>query len=509
MQKNKITSSISLWRTETHLPTFSSLENDLETDVCVIGAGIAGLTTAYLLSQEGKKVLLIEANTIGSGETGRTTAHFFPPDEWYHNIENTFDIEHSILVADSFSKAVDLVESIIKKEHIECTFERVSGYLYSLSEKEHGEIEEEVNAARRAGVTVQKLEQVPGMNFPTGPCVQYANQAQFHPLKYLAGLANAFIGKGGQIYCDTRALTIDSDHSIQVISTRGGKIRAQAVVVATHTPFNDRVVMHTKQAAYMTYVIGIRVPKGSIPHILMWDTGDPYYYLRLETPEFDTNYDILVVGGRDHKVGQDLHPEHRYEEIEQWVRERFPMAQSVEYRWSGEIMEPGDGLAFLGHNPMDERNVYIITGDSGNGMTHCTIGAMIVTDLIMERPNPWASIYDPKRLLIHGISDFVSEQANTLAQYTDWLKGGEVTDIKDIPKGQGAVVQDGVRRIAVYKDDQGELYVLSAKCPHLGCIVHFNSAEGSWDCPCHGSRFDVTGEILHGPASIPLPKLHV
>lgn len=498
-------SSVSLWQATTKLPTFPPLENDIETEVCVIGGGIAGLTTAYLLSEEGKKVLLIEAKTIGAGETGRTTAHFFPPDEWYHTIENTFGIDHSILVAESFSKAVDLVESIIDKEHIECSFERLNGYLYSLSDKELNAIDKEFEAARRAGITVQKLEEVPGISFATGPCVKYFDQAQFHPLKYLNGLTQAFIENGGIIHCDTRALKIYGDNSMQVVSTNGGEVRTKAVVVATNTPFNDTVVMHTKQAAYMTYVIGLRVPKGSIPRVLMWDTGDPYYYLRLETPDFKTDYEILVVGGRDHRVGQDLHPEHRYEEIEQWVRERFPMVQSVEYQWSGEIMEPVDGLAFLGRNPMDDNNVFVITGDSGNGMTHCTIGAMIVNDLIMERSNPWTSIYNPQRTIIHGISDFVSEQTNTLTQYSDWLKGGEVAAINDIPLGQGAIVQIGVRKIAVFKDEQGKLHPLSPKCPHLGCIVHFNSAERSWDCPCHGSRFDTDGEVLHGPASTSLP----
>lgn len=507
MPNNINNSSISLWQASTTIPIFPTLENDSETDVCVIGAGIAGLTTAYLLSKQGKKVLLIEARNIGAGETGRTTAHFFPPDEWYHSVENSFGVDHSILVAESFSKAVDLVESIIKTEHIECSFKRLNGYLYSLFEKENKEIDEELNAARRAGVTVQKLEQVPGVNFATGPCIQYSNQAQFHPLNYLKGLSNAIIRNGGRIYCGTRALTIDSDKSIQIVSTTSKKIRAKAIVVATNTPFNDTVVMHTKQSAYMTYVVGIRVPRGSVPHILLWDTGDPYYYLRLESPEYDADYEILVVGGRDHKVGQDLHPEHRYEEIEQWIREHFPMAETVEYRWSGEIMEPADGMAFLGRNPMDDNNIYIITGDSGNGMTHCTIGAMIVTDLIMERSNPWASIYDPKRAVIHGISDFISEQANTLMQYSDWVKGGDVDTINDIPRGQGAIVQNGAHKIAVYKDFQGKLHGLSPTCPHLGCIVHFNSAEHSWDCPCHGSRFNIKGEILHGPAASPLKIL--
>jgi nitrite reductase/ring-hydroxylating ferredoxin subunit len=262
--------------------------------------------------------------------------------------------------------------------------------------------------------------------------------------------------------------------------------------------------MHTKQAAYRTYVVGIAVPKGSVPRILLWDTGDPYYYIRLETAGAPEGKEVLVVGGADHKVGQDDHPEHRYAEIERWARDRYPMAGEVLYQWSGEVMEPADGPAFLGLNPMDEKNVYIITGDSGNGMTHCTIGGMLVTDLILGRDNPWAELYDPARKVVHGMSDFVSEQANTLAKYGEWAKGGDVDSVRQIPAGQGAIVNQGLHKLAVYRDEAGALHALSAKCTHLGCVVHFNSAERSWDCPCHGSRFDTAGTVLHGPAATPL-----
>lgn len=502
--KNLNGASISIWQATTSLPIFAALTSDTKTEVCVIGAGIAGLTTAYLLSEQGKKVILIDAFAIGAGETGRTTAHFFPPDEWYSNIETSFGAEKTASIADSFASAVDMVESIIQKEHIDCAFERLDGYLYSFAENDFNEIDKEYDAARRAGIAVEKLDQIPDISFATGQCVKYPNQAQFHPLKYLSGLAKAFVDHGGIIHCNTRALKIEGNDVLQTVTTSGGNITAQSVVVATNTPFNDLVVMHTKQAAYRTYVIGLRIPKGSVPRLLMWDIGHPYYYVRVETPEAWTEHDILLVGGGDHKVGQDTHSEDRYDEIEQWARKRFPMTQSLEYQWSGEVMEPADGPAFLGRNPMDEDNIYVITGDSGNGMTHCTIGAMIVNDLILGRKNSWASIYNPARKVIHGISDFVSEQVNTLVQYTDWVKGGEVASMEDIQVGEGAIVQDGIHKLAVYRDDCGKLHTVSAVCTHLGCIVHFNVGERSWDCPCHGSRFDMNGEVLHGPAATPL-----
>lgn len=496
--------SKSVWMDTASVPEFAPLPGDTFATVCIIGAGLAGLSCAYLLSRQGKDVVLIDALGVGGGETGRTTAHFFPPDEWYADIEEGFGQDHARLVADSFSRATDLVESIIQQENIACQFQRLDGYLYALPENGFKQLDKEYAAAQRAGVEVARLDKVPGLSFDTGPCLRYASQAQFHPLKYLSGLAQAVSAAGSKIFGATRALSIEGDATLQVVTTERGNIRAKSVVVATNTPFNDRVVMHTKQAAYHTYVIGIRVPKDSVPRLLLWDTGDPYYYVRLATPDPAAEHDILIVGGADHKVGQDKHPQHRYDEIERWVRERFPMAQSVDYRWSGEVMEPADGPAYLGRNPMDDDNVYIITGDSGNGMTHCTIGAMLVTDLIMGRSNPWAALYDPARKVRHGMADFISEQANTLSQYGQWVTGGEVASPLEIAAGEGAIVRDGARKLAVHRDQDGSLHAVSAKCTHLGCVVHWNSAERSWDCPCHGSRFDVSGAVLHGPAATAL-----
>lgn len=501
MQTTTNGASASIWHATTEVPSCMPLNGNVVTDVCVIGAGIAGLTTAYLLSSHGRKVTLIDAAGIGAGETGRTTAHLSPPDEWYAGIEESFGAARTALVANAFASAIDMVQSIIAKEDISCEFERLDGYLYALPGNGFQNLDKELDAARRAGVNAERLPRVPGIPFDTGPCIRYANQAQFHPLKYLNGLARGLVKNGGVIYGGTRAERIDDG---QIVLTDRGEIRAGSVVVATNTPFNNRVVMHTKQAAYRTYVIGVAVPKGSLPHILLWDTGDPYYYVRLETAGAPEGSEVLVVGGADHKVGQDPHPEHRYGELERWVRERFPMAGAVLYQWSGEVMEPSDGLAFLGRNPMDEKNVYLITGDSGNGMMHCTIGGMLITDLILGKENRWAELYDPSRKMLHGVPDFVSEQANTLAQYGDWAKGGEVESVQQIPPGQGAILNQGMQKIAVYRDPQNGLHALSAACTHLACVVHFNSAETSWDCPCHGSRFDTTGAVLHGPAVSPL-----
>jgi len=496
--------SISVWMATANVPVFSALAGYVDTDVCVIGAGIGGLTCAYLLSQEGKEVVLIDAMEIGSGETGRTTAHFFPPDKRYFELERAFGADHARLVADSFHQATDLVEAITRNEAIECEFERLDGYLFSATRADTEILVRESQAARSAGAVVSMVERVPGLSFDSGPCLRFRNQAQFHPLKYLSGLARAFTASGGRIFTQTRAIDVAGDSTMREVQTHGGKIRAKAVVIATNTPFNDRVVVHAKQAGYRTYVVGLRVPKDSVPRVLMWDTGDPYHYIRLQTPSGHAGHDILLVGGADHKVGQDEHPEHRYDELESWARERYPMSGPVEFKWSGEVMEPADGVAFLGCNPMDAGNVYVITGDSGNGMTHCTVGAMLITDLIMGRANPWTAVYDPSRKPLHGVAEFAREQANSLSQYRDWLTGGEVESAREVAPGEGAIMRQGTKKLAVYRNHDGGLQVLSAACTHLGCVVAWNSAEKSWDCPCHASRFDVNGEILHGPAMKPL-----
>jgi Rieske Fe-S protein len=286
-----------------------------------------------------------------------------------------------------------------------------------------------------------------------------------------------------------------------VETTSGHTVECDAVVVATNTPINDVVTMHTKQAPYTTYGIGARVPRGSIKRALYWDTLDPYHYVRLASSKND-GYEILIVGGEDHKTGQADDGAERFARLEAWARERFPSILSVDFRWSGQVMEPVDGVAFIGRNPGDDANVYIATGDSGMGMTHGTIAGMLITDLIMGRDSPWTTLYDPSRKMLRGITEYASENVNVAAQYaTDYVSGGDVQSVDDIPLGEGAVIRQGLKKIAVYRDEQGTRHQLSAVCTHLGCIVSWNSTEKTWDCPCHGSRFAKDGRVINGPAN--------
>ncbi len=403
MQATHNHSTSSVWLDTSSMPAFAPLDSDTRADVCVIGAGIAGLSTAYMLLREGKSVLVIDSVGIGAGETGRSTAHMFPPDERFSELERGFGTEKAALVADSYRRATDCIESIIRVEQIDCEFERLDGYLFNPHGQWNAVLDSEYAVTTRLGLDVRRFERVPGLQFDTGPCLRFARQAQFHPLKYLAGLARAIVTLGGRIHDHTRALDVGGDAGLQIVKTEQGAIRAGAVVIATNVPFIERFVKRGMQQSFHSYVIGLRVPKDALPRALLWDTGKPYYYVRLTSASAGANYELLVVGGQDHDSAREMREQHhRYDEIEAWARARFPIAGQVEYRWSGRVMEPCDGLALLGRNPMDESNVYLITGDSGNGMTHCTAGAILVADLILGRANRWSALYSPAREPFHG-----------------------------------------------------------------------------------------------------------
>jgi glycine/D-amino acid oxidase-like deaminating enzyme/nitrite reductase/ring-hydroxylating ferredoxin subunit len=519
--------STPLWAT-VEVPEYAPLPRDLQTDVCVIGAGIAGLTTAFLLAHEGKRVVVIEAGPLAGGESGRTTAHLANAiDDRFFEIERIHGPRGAHLAYRSHTEAIQLIEKIVEREKISCDFARVDGYLFVPPGEDEEVLQKELEAAHRAGFSgVEWVDRVPWAEYETGRALRFPGQAQFHVLKYLSALAKLVVQKGGEIYCHTRAKDeIHSGPPARVETETGHTIRAQQVVVATNSPINNRwadlFAIHMRQAAYRTYAIAARIPAGSVPTALYWDTGDPYHYVRLQrAPESSdgtgangtaalTNGggdEMLIVGGEDHKTGQADDADARYARLEAWARERFPMIRSVEYKWSGQVQEPADGLALIGPNPGDAPHIYIITGDSGMGMTHSTLGALLITDLIMGRENAWATLYAPsRRISKFGLArEIVRENLNVAGQFVDFVTPGDVESAEEIAPGEGAIVRHGLSKVAVYRDPSGALHEFSAACTHLGCLVAWNSEEKSWDCPCHGSRFDAEGRVLTGPATVDL-----
>lgn len=495
--------TVSPWYPAVEMPATAALNQDITVDVCVVGAGISGLTTAYLLAREGRKVAVLDDGPIGGGETGRTTAHIVNAlDDRYYEIERLHGSRGARLAAESHTAAIDKVEEIVATEKIGCEFQRLDGYLYEPKDGDPRDLETERDACERAGLKVELVTRAPAP-FETGPALKFPRQAQFHPLKYLRGLAIAIQNQGGQIFTGTFAQKMQGGAECQVKAKTGKTVRARALVVATNTPVNDRVVMHTKQMPYRTYVIGVEIPRGAVEPILLWDDDMPYHYVRLmqSTGQGEAT-DLLIVGGEDHKTGQPEDGGSPFGTLERWTRERYPMVGEVKFRWSGQVMEPYDAMGYIGRNPLDEKNVYIITGDSGNGMTHGTIGGMLCTDLIQGRKNEWETLYDPKRKTLHPSAslDYTKENLNTAAQYRDWVTKGDVKSADEIRNGSGAVLRKGIKHVAAYRDGEGVLHERSAVCPHLGCIVRWNHVEKTWDCPCHGSRFSAVGKVMNGPA---------
>src|SRR5919106_1318044 len=492
-------------------------------DVAIIGGGIAGLTAAYLLSKSGKKVAVIEDGYIGSGETGRTTAHITHAlDDRYYNLEQKHGLDGARSAANSHTAAINLIESTVKEENIDCDFERLDGFLFLDPTDTKESLDKELEATHKAGInTTEIVEKAPLQSFNTGPCIRFPNQAQFQPLKYLRGLSLAIIKNGGQIYTETHAQEVNSD-GIKTLNDY--TVKAKSIVVATNAPIIDKTSkIYDKQDAYRTYVIGARIKKDAIPTALYWDTGNqnsenlvaPYHYVRIQKIDRDDkNYDLLIVGGEDHPTGNfssDNDIEKRYSQLELWAKDHFPV-EDIEYQWSGQVMEPQDSIAFIGHNPGDNRNnIYIATGDSGNGITHGTIAGILLTDLILGKSNPWTALYDPSRKLRKVPSAKSEEEGKTQSQEaekpTDQDKQEndkrsssksekKMISLENLKERQGIILEE--EKIAAYKDPTGQLHTYSAVCTHLGCTVTWNNSEKSFDCPCHGSRFSSSGTVING-----------
>jgi glycine/D-amino acid oxidase-like deaminating enzyme/nitrite reductase/ring-hydroxylating ferredoxin subunit len=502
MPKDTATTT-SVW-TDSTSPEIESLQGDQQADVCVIGAGIAGLTVAYMLSGMGKSILVVDDGPVGGGETGRTTAHLTHAlDDRYFSLEKTRGKAIARIAAESHTAAISKIESIVLGEGIACDFQRLDGYLFVPPKRSARTLKRELEAAHRAGLTgVELLDRTPMASFDTGPCLRFPRQAQFHPMKYLAGLVQAIRKNGGRFFTGAHVTQVNGGSPVHIETKSGFSIKANSVVVATNTPITDVVSTHTKQFPYRTYAISATVPSGSVPVGLYWDTEDPYHYIRLKDEE------TLIIGGEDHKTGQEENPTSRFRRLERWARKRFPI-QEVTNRWSGQVLETMDGLASIGKDPAGLENVFIVTGDSGMGMTHGTIAGMLLPDLIMGRDNPWAEAFDPSRKVPRAVSRFLKENLNVAAQYGDWVTGGDVASADQIPAGSGAILRDGVSMLAIYRTDDGQVHAMSATCTHLGCVVAWNGAEKSWDCPCHGSRFDAFGKVVNGPATADLAPTDV
>ena len=496
----------SCWTDFPHPSAETGLTSDTDTDVCIVGAGIAGLSVAYHLLLEGRSVVVLDDGPVAGGQTQQTSAHLASVlDDRFTELQARRGADACRLAAESHSAAIARIERIVRDLRLDCGFSRVDGYLFNPPGRSWKNLDDELVAARQAGLDVERVSRAPIDAVDSGPCLRFPGQAQFQPLQYLSGLATAIQRRGGRIITQAHADAIHAGPTKRVVTPSGTEVRARSVVVATNIPVNDMFAIHTKQAAYLTYVVALRIPRGAVSRALLWDTCDPYHYVRIEDRSSPAGDDcLLIVGGEDAKTGQHDDAEDRYARLENWARTHWPKAQEIRYRWCGQVMETLDGLGYIGRNPADDPEIYCVTGDSGMGLTHGTIAGMLITDLIVGRENPWTTLYDPSRKPVGGITDFVKENLNVAAQYADWVTPGDVKSVDEIPPSQGAIVRRGLQKVAAYRDASGLLHEYSAVCPHLGCIVHWNHGESTFDCPCHGSRFDCHGQVVSGPANVNL-----
>ncbi|HLV66129.1 MAG TPA: FAD-dependent oxidoreductase [Polyangiaceae bacterium] len=494
-----MSSTHSLWASTASRPTFPALEVDgLEVDVAVVGGGITGVTLAMLLKLAGQRVALLEARRLGSGTTQGTTAHLTAVlDTPYRVLEERFGEHAARLAADSSQRAIAQVAALVERFRLTCEFERVPGYLFTEHDADYDVLKEEAEAASRAGLRAE-LAHVPlPIVVRAGVC--FEGQAQFHPLEYLSGLAERIPGKGCHIFESSRVLTVDEGEPCRVHLENGVSVRARRVVLATHAPLH-RLLFQTKVAQYRSYVVS--GPVAQAPRGLYWDTAEPYHYIRAATIAGEKH---LVVGGEDHKTGQQPDTDAAFERLEAYAH-RLGLAHATR-RWSAQVVEPVDGLPFIGENARS-RHVFVATGFSGNGMTFGVLSAMILADACLGKHNPYAELYSAKRFKpLAALSSFLGENIDyPLHLLSDVARPPDVHSVDEIERGEGKVARIAGERLAVYRDHAGALHVLSAICTHLGCQVAWNASEGTWDCPCHGSRYSIEGTVLDGPAIHALPR---
>lgn len=496
--------SRSLWM-DAATPRFPPLSEDAEADVLVIGGGIMGLSSAYELARAGRRVLVVDRGRMGRGMTARTTAHLaFEIDDYFHELISGHGEEAARLWYDSQSAAVDRIEAVCREERIDCDFARVDGFLVPAEAKDVDYLHKELDAARKAGfhdAEWREADAAPGL---ATPAIRFPRQGRFHPLKYLDGLMAAIQRFGGRLHDATDVTDLEETGGwVTATCSDGAVIRARQAIVATNAPFHLRVPIHTKQAPYRTYVVAAPVPKGAVPDILLWDTVEPgYHYVRIQPGEAE---DMLIVGGGDHKSGAENDGAERVRRLERWMRERYPMAGPLACSWSGQVYEPADYVGFIGRSP-EHQEVYVATGDSGQGITTGVVAGLLLRDLLNGRDTPWARLYAPSRQMHRGLGEYLKENVEAAKHWLELVASREVASADEIAPGEGALIRRDGKPVAAFRDDAGDLHLHSAVCTHAGCVVHWNSFERCWDCPCHGSQFSAEGEVLNGPAVKPLAR---
>jgi glycine/D-amino acid oxidase-like deaminating enzyme/nitrite reductase/ring-hydroxylating ferredoxin subunit len=501
------TYSTPYWTTTATFPQFAKLGEDLVTDVVVVGAGMTGLTTAYLLAKAGKRVVVLERDRCAMTDTGHTSAHLtMVTDTRMGELVKQVGRDHAQAVWDAGLAAIATIDETVREYEIG-GFDWVDGYLHAPlmddGTSDIDRLQEDASLARELGFDCEFVESIPLVNRPG---IRVADQARLQPRAYLAGVAKAVIALGGRIYEHSAADEFCDDP--RSVKAGAHTVRCEDLVIATHNPLvglasvTGATLFQTKLALYTSYVVAGRAPKGAVPDALWWDTGDPYDYLRVE-PHRD--FDVVIFGGEDHKTGQQEDTEACYRRLESRLTKVIPRVE-LTHRWSGQVIETPDGLPYIG--PTADHQ-YAATGYAGNGLTFGTLAGIIMSDAILKRSNPWAELFDPSRkALTRGLWDYLKENVDyPYYLIRDRFAGAEAKSVREVKRGQGKVIERNGAKVAAYRDPTGFATFRSATCTHMGCTVGWNPAERTWDCPCHGSRFKPTGDVISGPAESPLSEV--
>jgi glycine/D-amino acid oxidase-like deaminating enzyme/nitrite reductase/ring-hydroxylating ferredoxin subunit len=496
------------WSDSASMPVFPKLANDLRVDVLVVGSGLTGLTAAYLLADAGKTVAVVERERCAQIDTGHTTAHLtMVTDKRLNDLVKRFGRDHAQAVWDAGLAAISQIDDIRRDHQIDCAFERVDGYLHgqrgNVTNEDVEALKNDAVLATDMGFDATFVDSVPLMSVPG---IRFDNQARFHPRKYLAGLVGVLQKMGVQIFEHSTADEFSADPLCARVN--GHRVTCDDVVIATHNPLVGvknivtATVFQTKLALYTSYVVAGRVPAGTVPDALFWDTADPYHYLRLDRHR---DFDVVIFGGEDHKTGQAANPSECYRRVEDALTSLLPQVE-ITHRWSGQVIETPDGLPYIGEMTSHQ---YSGTGYCGNGITFGTLTAMMATDAILKQPNPWVDLFDPgRKAVVRGAWEYLKQNKDyPYYLIRDRFAGAEGKSLRAVKPGSGKVIEQNGQKVAAYRDDQGNVTVRSATCTHMGCIVGWNDAERTWDCPCHGSRFKTNGDVISGPAETPLSEV--
>lgn len=496
----------SIWHSFSAPTSFPRLQQDLEVDVAIIGGGITGITAAQLLSEAGLNVVVLEARKVGGGTTAHSTGNlYFTIDQVLSSLQSKYDNKVIRDVVSSRQEALDLIGRNIEKFSIDCDFQRVPWILYSESSKHTDKIDQELDTAKEAGVVMEPAEKT-DIPFHVERGVRVGGQAQFNPLRYVQGLATALESSRCRIYENTRVTQIEEQDSGVILKTLNHTIKAKNCIEATHTPKGVEVQFHTVLGPYREYGVAAILAAGTYPEGIFW--GFYHNGEKISFRSYTRGGDQYIMAiGQPHKVGQASDNQKHIEKLERFLKDHFEISQ-ITHRWGGQHYKPADKLPYIGKKK-DNSRIYVATGFSTDGLVYGTLSALLIRDQITGKSNPYSKLYAANRFTpFKSAGDFVKENVNVAAQYIKDLPFSKSeAGLDNLKIGEGKIISKDGHKVAACRNELGELKMHSAFCTHLACVVHWNNAEKTWDCPCHGSRFDTDGMVLEGPALHPLKEI--